>query len=78
MRENLEMIKLNNHNKARDNPEIIRESLLKDMYAGFCSPISINVALRIPDAMICPLGVVDQQTLQADRSRKQKMRLTHD
>jgi hypothetical protein len=78
MSENEKIISMNNHLKARLHPEVIRTSLLKDVHHGFCTPLSIEIAKKIPNAMFCPLGIVAQQTLSADGSRREKLRLTHD
>jgi hypothetical protein len=77
-KENDALVTFNNHKKAKENPEIITNSILKDIRLGFCTPISISTIHKIPDAMVCPLGIVEQHTLAADGSRKIKLRLTHD
>jgi hypothetical protein len=76
--ENLALIEFNNHRKARENSDIIQKSIKQDIDLGFCTPISIDTIRKIPNAMVCPLGIVEQQTLSASGERRTKLRLTHD
>ncbi len=76
--ENEALIVFNNHKKARENKETIGKSIKKDVELGFCTAIPIDCVAAIPKAMICPLGIVEQQTLAATGERKTKLRLTHD
>jgi hypothetical protein len=46
----------NNQKKVSDNPDIIQRSIQQDADLRFCIPILISTALRVPSAMLCPLG----------------------
>jgi hypothetical protein len=76
--ENIEMIKLQNHKSARNNPSTIQDALSKDVTAGFALVIPIDDLPSIPNVMVCPLGMVEQFTISAQGVRTPKRRLTHD
>jgi hypothetical protein len=76
--ENHSIVTRQNHKKARDNPNIIREALSKDVSLGFACVIPIHVITNIPQAMVFPLGMVEQHTISDNGERIPKRRLTHD
>lgn len=76
--ENNEMIAKQNHKKAKEFPDVIRQSLLGDLKLGYCCVLPISCIEKIPNAMVCPLGIVEQLKLKPDGSYVQKHRLTHD
>jgi hypothetical protein len=76
--ENHSIILRQNHKQARDNPDIIREALTKDVSLGFTCVIPIAAIQNIPHAMVCPLGMVEQHTISDSGERIPKRRLTHD
>jgi hypothetical protein len=76
--ENDALIAFNNHKKANDMPDIVETSIKSDVQYGFAFPIIVPAVHKIPKAMLCPLGIVQQTTLSAEGKRTIKNRLTHD
>lgn len=76
--ENNELISRHNHKSAKLNPEVITNSLSQEIIRGYAFVIPIDEVHRLPSAMVCPLGIVEQTSLSHDGSRKIKRRLTHD
>ena len=58
--------------------ERVGELLAKDVTHGFTIPLPIAVVELIPGAMVQPLGLVQQLTVDLDGKRKAKFRLTQD
>jgi hypothetical protein len=56
----------------------VAELLLKDVTHGFTIPLPLECAPQIKGAMIQPLGVVKQWSLNENNERVAKFRLTQD
>jgi hypothetical protein len=78
LEENNALLAFNNHKKANDLPAIVEQSIQTDIAYGFAFPILIPAIEKIPQTMVCPLGIVQQTTLSANGTRTIKNRLTHD
>jgi hypothetical protein len=72
------MLARGNHKSAQTEPEQVGELLAKDVTHGFTIPLPIAVVELIPGAMVQPLGLVQQLTVDLDGKRKAKFRLTQD
>lgn len=67
-----------NHKSATSEPEKIHQLLEKDVRHGFAIPVLKSSIPALKDAMVQPIGLANQFTLQADGTRVRKGRLTHD
>jgi hypothetical protein len=73
------MLARGNHKSAQLERERVGELLAKDVAHGFTIPLPISVVTSIPGAMVQPLGLVQQWTIDHNGERKIKYsRLTQD
>ncbi|KAI2494737.1 hypothetical protein MHU86_19774 [Fragilaria crotonensis] len=72
------MLARGNHKLAQQEQDRVGELLAKDVTHGFTIPIPIAAVQSIPGAMVQPLGLVQQWTVDQDGARKAKFRLTQD
>jgi len=72
------MLALGNRQSATNNPSLVAKLLAKDVKHGFVIPIPTASIVSIPDAMVQPLGIAKQFTLDAEGRRQPKNRLTQD
>ena len=72
------MLARGNHKSAQTEQEQVGKLLAKDVLHGFSIPLPIGVVSRIPGAMVQPLGLVQQWTVDPDGVRIIKYRLTQD
>jgi hypothetical protein len=72
------MIARGNHKSAQAELVKVGELLAKDVIHGFTIPLPISAVRMIPGAMVQPLGLVHQWTVDQDGERKAKFRLTQD
>ncbi|KAI2508556.1 hypothetical protein MHU86_5848 [Fragilaria crotonensis] len=72
------MLARGNHKSAQQEQDRVGELLAKDVTHGFTIPIPIAAVQSIPGAMVQPLGLVQQWTVDQDGARKAKFRLTQD
>jgi hypothetical protein len=78
MKENTALITFNNHKKANEHFDIVKDSIETDVSHGFAAPILVSEINKLPGAMVCPLGIAQQTTISHDCQRVPKNRLTHD
>jgi hypothetical protein len=76
--ENTALIAYGNHKSANDNDDVIRKSLLSEVNYGFALVIPLETINKIPHAMVVPLGIADQFTIDSNGNRIPKRRRTHD
>jgi hypothetical protein len=67
-----------NHKSATSEPAITESQLLKDVKHGFSFPFPRSLVKKLRGALVQPCGLASQFALQADGSRIEKHRLTHD
>jgi hypothetical protein len=67
-----------NHKSVTDALETVQTLLTKDVTHGFTLPLPASCAPQIKGAMIQPLGVVKQTSMNKDGDRVEKCRLTQD
>ena len=72
------MLARGNHKSAQQEQDRVGELLAKDVTHGFTIPLPIAAVELIPGAMVQPLGLVQQWTVDQDGARKAKFRLTQD
>jgi hypothetical protein len=74
----LAMLARGNHKSAQDEPEIVGKLLSKDVVHGFSMVIPIELVPLIPNAMVQPVGLAKQWTLDEEGNRVVKYRITQD
>jgi hypothetical protein len=74
----LAMLARGNHKSAQDEPAIVEKLLTKDVIHGFSIVIPIEHVPLIPNAMVQPVGLAKQWTLDEDGNRIIKYRITQD
>ena len=67
-----------NHKSARGHETKLLAMLKEEVSRGWQLPLPKEAALELPGCEVAPLGVVSQWTIEADGSRRPKLRLTHD
>jgi hypothetical protein len=67
-----------NHKSATSRPEVTEAQLKKDVRHGFSLPFPRCLVKKLRGALVQPCGLASQFALNADGSRVQKNRLTHD
>jgi hypothetical protein len=72
------MLSRGNHKSAQSEQEQVGRLIAKDVLHGFTIPIPVETVLRIPGAMVQPLGLVQQWTVGPGGERVIKFRLTQD
>ena len=72
------MLARGNHKSAQADQVQVGRLIAKDVLHGFTIPIPVGVVTSIPGAMVQPLGLVQQWTVDADGNRMIKYRLTQD
>ena len=65
-----------NHKSARGHETKLLAMLKEEVEKGWQLPLPKEAALELPGCAVAPLGVVSQWTIEADRSRQAKLRLT--
>jgi hypothetical protein len=73
-----EMINRGNHKSADDEPSVVNKLLLKDVTHGFSLPLPPETIARIRGALVQPLGLAKQWSLNQHGGRIPKYRLTQD
>jgi hypothetical protein len=74
----LAMLARGNHKSAQDEPEIVEKLLSKDVVHGFSMVIPKALVPLIPHAMVQPVGLATQWTLDDQGKRVIKYRITQD
>jgi hypothetical protein len=77
-KEVLAMLDRGNHKSAQDEPAIVEQLLSKDVVHGFSMVIPVELVPLIPHAMVQPVGLAKQWTLDEQGNRKMKYRITQD
>ena len=72
------MTKRGNHKSAEEEKTVVNGLLQKDVTHGFSMPLPVEVVPRVIDALVQPLGLAKQWTLDALGERVPKYRLTQD
>ena len=72
------MLQCGNHKSAADRMDTVQRLLTKDVEHGFKVPIPSSAVARILGAMVHPLGVVEQMSMDAMGNCVPKQHLTQD
>lgn len=73
-----EAIDYGNHKSATKNPEPLLRNLEEEVLQGWQLVIPISLIPRIPGAIVSPMGVVEQNTINEQGRINTKWRVTHD
>jgi hypothetical protein len=72
------MLDRGNHKSTQDDPEIVEQLLSKDVVHGFSMVTPVELAPLMPHAMVQPVGLAKQWTLNKQGNRKIKHQITQD
>ena len=67
-----------NHKSAKNNPDQVKTLLLKEVQRGWQLPLPPEKLLLLPGAILAPLGLAEQATINDRGEIVQKHRITHD
>ena len=76
--ENAAILAYGNHKSAAKHATEIRSALLQDTIHGFSFPLPLHCLQHIPGAMLAPLGITAQHSIDSTGRRIPKFRMTHD
>jgi hypothetical protein len=74
----LEAIRYGNHKSTQKNPAVVLEMLREEVEHGWQLVLPCSSIPSIPGAVVSPLGLVDQNTIDERGQPKKKWRITHD
>eukprot|EP00956_Cyclotella_meneghiniana_P017221 scaffold27841_cov34-Cyclotella_meneghiniana.AAC.7 len=74
----LEALEFGNHKGASEQPELLKELLLKDVAYGYCYTVPMNKLTSIPGICVAPMNVQAQFSINEYGEIVPKERLTHD
>ena len=74
----LEALEFGNHKGASEQPELLKELLLKDVAYGYCFLVPKYKLTSIPGVCVAPMNVQDQFSINEYGEIVPKERLTHD
>ena len=67
-----------NHKGAQKKPELLFDLINKDVVHGYCLPVPLSKLIRLPGAVLAPLNIQAQNTIDEFGNIVKKDRLTHD
>ena len=73
-----EALTFGNHKGASSQPELLRQLIKKDVTHGFGLVIPLSTVNRIPGALLAPMNIMKQNTIDEFGNIIPKDRLTHD
>jgi len=73
-----EALTFGNHKGASSQPELLRKLVEKDVINGFGSVIPLALVNIIPGALLAPMNIIKQNTIDEHGQIIPKDRLTHD
>ena len=77
-RDLIDALEFGNHKGVAKFPQFYTELNVDDIQHGFSIPIPKNSILQLPEALICPMNVVEQLTISATSELIDKQRACHD
>ncbi|GKY96053.1 hypothetical protein MPSEU_000565500 [Mayamaea pseudoterrestris] len=72
------MVDYGNHKSAKTERHAVLDTLKEETAKGWHLPLPLDALHLIPNVSVAPFGYVKQLKLQADGSRKEAGRITHD
>ena len=73
-----EALAFGNHKGASLQPELLKKLVSKDVHYGYCLPLPLAKATKIPHILIAPMNIQKQNTIDEYGQIVPKDRLTHD
>ena len=73
-----EALAFGNHRGAESKPELLRELVVQDIIHGYALPIPLSTITKLPGAILAPMNIQRQDTINAEGQIIDKDRLTHD
>ena len=73
-----EALNFGNHKGASLQPELLKQFVSKDVHYGYCLPLPLGKATKIPNILIAPMNIQKQNTIDKFGWIVPKDRLTHD
>ena len=73
-----EALAFGNHKGASLQPELLKKLVSKDVHYGYCLPLPLAKATKIPSILIAPMNIQKQNTINEYGQIAPKDRLTHD
>ena len=67
-----------NHKGASLQSDLLRKLISKDVHYGYCLPLPLAKATKIPDILIAPMNIQKKNTIDKNGQIVEKDRLTHD
>ena len=67
-----------NHNGASLQPELLQKLVSKDVHFGYCLPLPLDKTRKTPGALLAPMNIQKQNTINEHGRIIKKDRLTHD
>ena len=67
-----------NHKGASLQPNLLQKLVSKDVHFGYCLPLPLDKAQKIPGALLAPMNIQKQNTIDEYGRIIEKDRLTHD
>ena len=77
-RDLLNILDFGNHKGVQKFPKFYEELNIDDITHGFSIPIPKESITNIPGALLCPMNVIEQQTISATGEVIEKQRACHD
>ena len=74
----MEALEFRNHKGAIENPELLKKLVSKDITHGYALVLPLSKVHRIPDLLMAPMNIMNQNTLDEFGKIVGKDRLTHD
>ena len=73
-----EALEKGNHGGASKNPELLRKLVEKDVTYGYSLPVPLQKVSKMPGAILAPMNIQTQNTIDEHGKIIEKDRLTHD
>ena len=73
-----EALAFGNHKGATSNPEVLRDLVKKDVTFGYGLVLPLDKLDRVPGALLAPMNIMRQNTIDEHGRTIEKDRLTHD
>ncbi len=72
------MIQQGNHQSAKQRAPTLEKMMSSEVRHGWQLPLPLSAALLIPHAVVAPMGLVEQATINERGEIVDKLRVTHD
>jgi hypothetical protein len=73
-----EALAFGNHKRATENPDLLTSLIMEDVTHGFMLPLPLDKITRLQGALLAPMNIATQDTIDEHGNIIPKDRLTHD